>query len=196
MKASKATKSYALSGMLNSVIGLSALRSDDHERFVKDYQRAFLSALTRTHGRRKHYYSYTDEIIPDTAVESLLRERNSRAYGIMIGDALVGGVLIHTVGVARGKLDLLYVTPCAQGCGIGAEAWMTIKRLHPGIGVWEATAAFFERQNLHFLINCCGFYIVEYYNRRRPNPNASVFSPANAREEVFRLEKSMSDQDL
>lgn len=189
MQGNTLIKRGTIMGALHSIISLAPLKARQRERFIMDYQSAFMYAATKEFGRRDRYYKYTDDIIPGKSVNACLESQGAEVYRIMIGDAPIGGVVIHTAGETAGTLDLLFVTPCAQGCGIGSAAWEAVERHHPGVVIWETTAACFERQNLHFLVNCCGFHIVEYYNRRNPNPNASDLSPATAREEVFRFEK-------
>ncbi len=36
--------------------------------------------------------------------------------------------------------------------------------------VWETGTPYFERRNIHFYVNKCGFHIVEYYNEKHPDP--------------------------
>ena len=44
-------------------------------------------------------------------------------------------------------------------------------QLHPEVTVWETTTPYFEKRNIHFYVNRCGFHIVEYFNSRHPVPN-------------------------
>ena len=37
--------------------------------------------------------------------------------------------------------------------------------------MWETTTPYFEKRNIHFYVNRCGFHIVEYFNSRHPAPN-------------------------
>ena len=34
--------------------------------------------------------------------------------------------------------------------------------------MWETTTPYFEKRNIHFYVNRCGFHIVEYFNSRHP----------------------------
>ena len=37
--------------------------------------------------------------------------------------------------------------------------------------MWETTTPYFEKRNIHFYVNRCGFHIVEYFNSRYHAPN-------------------------
>lgn len=38
--------------------------------------------------------------------------------------------------------------------------------------VWEVVTPYFEKRNIHFYVNKCGFQIVEFYHMKHPDPNA------------------------
>ena len=50
-------------------------------------------------------------------------------------------------------------------------AWCEVERLHPEVKVWETVTPYFEKRNIHFYVNRCGFQIVEFYNSHHPDPN-------------------------
>lgn len=59
--------------------------------------------------------------------------------------------------------------------------------MYPQVRVWETVTPYFEKRNIHFYVNRCGFHIVEFYNAHHHDPNESeddVF-------EMFRFEKAM-----
>ena len=39
------------------------------------------------------------------------------------------------------------------------------------IKVWETVTPYFEKRNIHFYVNRCGFHIVEFYNSHHPDPH-------------------------
>ena len=82
----------------------------------------------------------------------------------------VGGVVIRVDG-ERGDLELLFVSPGDHSRGIGYAAWCAVERLHPEVTVWETVTPYFEKRNIHFYVNRCGFHIVEFYNSHHPDPN-------------------------
>ena len=49
-----------------------------------------------------------------------------------------------------------------QTKGIGFLIWNQIEKLYPETKVWETRTPYFEKRNIHFYVNKCGFHIVEY----------------------------------
>lgn len=89
-------------------------------------------------------------------------------------------------------LDLLFVLPEEHGKGIGYGAWQAVEALYPETKVWETCTPYFEKRNIHFYVNKCGFHIVEFYNKFNPDPNMPLedcddFGP----DEMFRFIKAM-----
>ena len=56
--------------------------------------------------------------------------------------------------------------------------------------VWELVTPCFEKRNIHFYVNKCGFHIVEYFNARHKDPDYPD-SEYEYRAEYFRFEKQM-----
>ncbi len=71
----------------------------------------------------------------------------------------------------RGDLDLLFVSPHIHSKGIGYAAWCAVEKLHPEVKVWETVTPYFEKRNIHFYVNRCGFHIVEFFNSHHHDPN-------------------------
>ena len=72
----------------------------------------------------------------------------------------------------RNELSLFYVNVDCHSKGIGAAAWRAIERHYPDTKIWETVTPYFEKRNLHFYINKCGFHAVEFYNPKHKDPNA------------------------
>ena len=70
-----------------------------------------------------------------------------------------------------GQLAFLYVKVGVQSKGIGQSIWKAIETMHPEIEVWETCTPYFDRRNIHFYINLCGFHAVEFFNEHHPDPN-------------------------
>ena len=70
-----------------------------------------------------------------------------------------------------GQLAFLYVKVGVQSKGIGQTIWKAIEKMHPEIEVWETCTPYFDRRNIHFYINRCGFHAVEFFNEHHPDPN-------------------------
>ena len=82
----------------------------------------------------------------------------------------VGGAII-TVNGNMGELAFLYVKVGVQSKGIGQAIWKAIETMHPEIEMWETCTPYFDRRNIHFYINRCGFHAVEFFNEHHPDPN-------------------------
>ena len=61
--------------------------------------------------------------------------------------------------------------------------------------MWETVTPYFEKRNIHFYVNRCGFHIVEFFNSHHTDPNDPdmVDSQGDGQfpEGMFRFEKRM-----
>lgn len=149
-------------------ITLVPLSQSDRERFIRDNQEAFNFGALEEFGRRDDHFEEDGEIISRKTIEKSID--SGKAYRIMQGDKKVGGVVIKVDG-EKGDLELLFVTPKAHSKGIGYAAWCAVKKMHPEVKLWETVTPYFEKRNIHFYVNRCGFHIVEFYNSHHPDPN-------------------------
>ena len=172
-------------------ITLVPLSPDDRERFITDNQEAFNFGALEEFGLRDDHFEEDGEIISRETIEQSID--GGEAYRIMHDGRPAGGVVIRVDG-ERGDLELLFVTPRAHGRGIGYAAWRAVERLHPEVKVWETVTPYFEKRNIHFYVNRCGFHIVEFYNSRHPDPNdpdAAERIDEQFPDGMFRFEKRM-----
>ena len=97
----------------------------------------------------------------------------TEAYEAMNADGQrVGGAIIVINHETRhNELAFLYVKVGVQGKGIGQAIWKAIEALHPETEVWETCTPYFDRRNIHFYINCCGFHAVEFFHAHHPDPH-------------------------
>ena len=173
---------------MNDII-LAPLKPDDRERFILDNQEAFNYGALEEFGLRDDHFEEEGEIISRETIEASVD--GGEAYRIMRDGLPVGGLVIKTDG-DRGSLDLLFVSPKAHSRGIGHAAWCAVEKLHPEVTVWETVTPYFEKRNIHFYVNRCGFHIVEFYNSRHPDPNdpdAGKEENAQFPDGMFRFEK-------
>ncbi|MDQ1254246.1 MAG: hypothetical protein QG646_3472, partial [Euryarchaeota archaeon] len=83
--------------------------------------------------------------------------------------------------------------------GIGSAAWQAIEAQYPETKVWELFTPYFEKRNIHFYVNKCGFHIVEFYHKFNPDPhqprvNEHQNNPRPSEEYgFFRFEKVMKN---
>ena len=172
-----------------SVITLAPLTEADREQFIKDNQEAFNFGALEEFGRRDDHFEEDDQIISRETIENSID--NGEAYRILCDGKPAGGMVVKVDG-GKGDLDLLFVSPKVHSKGIGYSAWCEMEKLHPEVKVWETVTPYFEKRNIHFYVNRCGFHIVEFYNSHHPDPNEPD-SCGNADEQfpdgMFRFEK-------
>ena len=151
-----------------SDIMLVPLDPEDREQFISDNQEAFNYGALEEFGRRDDHFEEEGEIISRETIQRSIEE--GEAYRIMQDGQAVGGVVIRVEG-DQGDLELLFVSPKVHSRGIGYAAWCAIEKLHPEVKVWETVTPYFEKRNIHFYVNRCGFHIVEFFNSHHPDPN-------------------------
>ncbi|NBI64701.1 N-acetyltransferase [Clostridiales bacterium] len=71
------------------------------------------------------------------------------------------------------SLVLFFVSPQYHGQGIGQAAWKAIECQYPETVVWNTVTPYFEKRNIHFYVNKCGFKITEFLNEHHPDPYLS-----------------------
>ena len=172
-------------------ITLIPLENNDREQFILDNQEAFNYGALEEFGHRDDHFEEDWQIISRETIEQSIE--NGEAYRIMQGDKKVGGVVIKVDG-EQGDLELLFVSPKVHSKGIGYAAWCAVEKLHPKVKVWETVTPYFEKRNIHFYVNRCGFHIVEFYNSHHPDPNDPDMAEQNDEQfpdGMFRFEKRM-----
>lgn len=146
-------------------VELKALKTSDKEAFITENQRAFLYGATEEFGSRDDHFESDGQIISRQTIEKSIAD--GVAYRIYADGKKVGGVVVALDG-NEGELELLFVTPEMHGKGIGQIAWREIEKLHDNVTEWTTYTPYFEKRNIHFYVNCCGFLITEFFNVRHP----------------------------
>lgn len=117
---------------------------------------------------RDNHFEEDEQIISRETIENSIAE--GEAYRIVVDGKIAGGLVLRVEGT-KGDLDLLFVSPKAHSKGIGYAAWCEVEKLYPQVTLWETVTPYFEKRNIHFYVNRCGFHIVEFYNSHHPGPN-------------------------
>ena len=63
--------------------------------------------------------------------------------------------------------------------------------LPAAIAVWETCTPYFDRRNIHFYVNVCGFHIVEFFNERHPAPDEAEDFIGDGSEGMFEFRKEI-----
>ena len=167
---------------------LEIAKESELDRFKKDLQEAFRISAEKEFGHK------LDEPIPsDSDIEESFRCQGAVIYHVLLKDKIVGGAIISiNEETQHNKLLLFFVNTGCHDKGVGTTAWRAIEKKHPKTKLWETATPYFEKRNIHFYINKCGFKIVEYYNKYHPDPNQTVSTITNEEDDdMFRFEKSM-----
>ena len=131
------------------------------------------------------------QVLPDEDFYQSLRAEGAEAYEAVDADGQrVGGAIITIDNSTHsGELAFLYVKVGVQSKGIGQSIWKAIEAMHPEVEVWETCTPYFDRRNIHFYINRCGFHAVEFFNEHHPDPNMP--EQFDQEDGLFKFEKRM-----
>ncbi len=158
------------------------------EQFKIDLQGAFKISAEKEFGHK------LEEPIPsDADIEESIKYPGAIVYQALENDKVVGGAIVSIDEENQhNKLLLFYIKSNCNDRGVGYEAWKAIEEKHPKTKLWETITPYFEKRNIHFYVNKCGFKIVEYYNKYHPDPNQKLVNISDKDdEEMFRFEKIM-----
>ena len=167
---------------------LKPLADEQLARFKADLREAFRLGAADSFGQ-------AHDVLPEEHIDQSLQAAGAAAWVAVEDDEILGGAVVTTDPAAgRSHLDFLYVRHGAQSRGLGQAIWSAIEALYPATRVWETVTPYFDRRNVHFYINRCGFHAVEFYNEHHPDPHAEQAPPGELRIpfEMLRFEKVMS----
>ena len=159
---------------------------------VRAVQEAFAPAVYETFGQRDY-----GPIPSDEEVWASFHAPGAVVYHIFHGQEATGGVVLRIDKVSgHNILELFFLSPNYHGRGLGLAAWRAVEALYPQTKVWETVTPYFEKRNIHFYVNKCGFHIVEFFNAHHVAPDLSVpvcrdGSPMPGMDEFFRFRKVM-----
>ena len=145
-------------------IELIPTREDERENFIRNIQAAFKKAVVEEYGDDGR------EVIPREYVIKSFDAAGAQILNIVRAGEIVGGAVVVIRPNNHNELALFYVNVEHIGEGIGSAAWQAIEARYPQTEVWETVTPYFEKRNLHFYINKCGFHAVEFFNPRHKDP--------------------------
>ena len=177
---------------IEQLVTLLPAMKEDLPVFKQELQEAFMKGL------QESFPGHDDptEMGPIPSEEDMqhsLYTPDAVIYHILLNGEKVGGVVLKiNTETHRNEVVFLYMKASAHGKGIGAQAWKVIEAAYPETKVWELYTPYFEKRNIHFYVNKCGFKIVEFHHRGNPGPNVGDEEPESDEEfEFFRFEKVM-----
>lgn len=181
--------------MKHTHVTLLPLTGEDREQFILDNQEAFKFGAVEEFGLRDDHCEEEGEIISRETIEQTLDLPTAEAYRIWLDGRKVGGLVLQIDRQTHhNHLDLLFVSPREHSRGIGYGAWQAVEALHPETEIWETCTPYFEKRNIHFYINKCGFQAAEFFCRWHKDPGEPEMSEEEAMggpDEMFRFIKRM-----
>lgn len=171
--------------MTDSPVTLAAVDPADLPDFKRALQAAFMLAVVDEFGP-------LDGPIPsDSDLDAAIAAPGAQTLHIVEDRRHVGGaVVVIDTATQHNRLDLFYVAVGQHGRGVGRRAWTAIEACFPDTRRWETATPYFEKRNIHFYVNVCGFHIVEFFNDRRTDlPRPASDDPVG--DEMFRFVKQM-----
>ncbi|MFP7208198.1 GNAT family N-acetyltransferase [Bacillus safensis] len=174
-------------------VTLAQANKEDFPSMKKELQKAFTAGVIDAFGDAQD-----GPIPPDAVIDESFYSNEHIVYHIMLNGEKAGGVVIKiNQETHHNSVDLLYISSSSHGRGIGQAAWKAIEAQYPETIVWEVVTPYFEKRNIHFYVNKCGFQIVEFYHLHHSDPNAPCEADqgneplASEEFEFFKFEKVM-----
>ncbi len=178
--------------MKHTKVTLVPLKKDDREQFILDNQESFKFGAMEEFGLLDDHDNDDGEIISRETIEKCIDDPSNETYRIVLDGTNVGGVILKIdKNTNHNHLEIFFTSPRVHSRGIGYGAWLEIEALHPETEVWETCTPYFDKRNLHFYINKCGFSAVEFFCMKNIDPNDPCDDPSEGPDEMFRFEKKM-----
>lgn len=176
---------------MNTNITLILVKEEELSEFERKMQEAFLVAVEENFGRQ-------EEPIPThQELEECRHDSGTVLFHLMQGSCKIGGVVLSiNTETQHNLLEFFFIAVEYQNRGLGQAAWRAVEETYPETKIWSTVTPYFEKRNIHFYVNRCGFHIVEFWNARHAAPD--MFSEAHRTEapvgedESFYFEKIMS----
>ena len=167
---------------------LKKIKSTEIELFQKKMVESFRLSVVERFGDAD-----AAPIPPEDDLSQSAQKHNTDLWAIMV-DGIPAGASVISKDEAAGKysLDLFFIFSEFINKRIGFQAWQLIEATYPEAKIWETHTPYFERRNIHFYVNKCGFKIVEFFNEahREEHDVQEEFKDINT-SGCFRFEKIM-----
>ena len=179
--------------MKQSLTLLKKLGPADLAAFKRAMQDAF------QYGYENEFGPTPETILPERDIDQSLNAPGAIAYVVCQEGTIAGGAVVKIDPETRhNQLELLFVSVGFQGRGVGQTIWNEIEARHPETVEWETFTPYFEKRNIHFYVNCCGFHIVEFYHPGHRLPDRKEGESCGGMSEeagnyFFRFVKTMKD---
>ena len=182
--------------MKHTKVTLVPLTEDDREQFVLDNQWAFKYGAMLEFGMRDDHIDGDGEIISRKTIIHCIDEPDNDTYRIVLDGKPVGGVVVKIDRQTHcNELELFFVHPDWHSKGVGYGAWQAVEAVYPDTKIWETCTPYFEKRNIHFYVNKCGFQIdrfwCEFFAPDHAMSDEDAHDPDEGPDEMFRFVKIM-----
>ena len=117
--------------------------------------------------------SLTEPIPSDAELAESFTAPGAEVLHVVHEGKSVGGAVVSTDhDGSHGNLEFFFLDGASQGSGVGFAAWQAIERRYSTVRVWETHTPYFEKRNIHFYVNKCGFHIVEFFTLDTQSPTS------------------------
>ncbi len=161
---------------MTPAISFESVREAELPTFAAMGRLAFAPALRAAHGAGT-------EVPWPSAEEDLrqFREPGIETFWLLAEGRRVGGAQVRVErGGRRNTLELFFLEPGREGHGLGSAAWRALEARWPEAD-WRLVTPVFERRNIHFYVNKCGFHITTFFHPRHPDPHKPPMRDAKGR---------------
>lgn len=153
-------------------------------------QQTFTDALVEQFG-----VSHSEPIPSDEDITTSFNAKGAVVSHIVYEQKRVGGVVLNiNTDSQYNSLDLFFIYPENHNKGLGLATWKAIEAAYPDTKVWTTVTPYFEKRNINFYVNKCGFHIVEFFNKHHLDGDSVVQDIDDSginEEDFFRFEKIM-----
>lgn len=141
------------------------VKKEELDKFTKDMADSFAVAT-------QVYNLPEDKIPPRQSVFDSFDDPHAEIFHILANKKKVGGaILLIDNETNHNKLDLFFLYAGNDNKGLGTLVWRAIELKYPNTKVWELYTPYFEKRNINFYVNKCGFHIVEFFNDHHKEPD-------------------------
>ena len=163
------------------------IEDSDKAEFKRKMQESFAIAIAEN-------FKNAPIVPSDAELEKTFNNPDCNVFCIYLNDEKVGGAVVRINNKTyRNSLELFFIYKGKHSAGLGLKAWKAIEKKYPETKIWETVTPYFEKRNINFYVNKCGFHIVEFCNKYHRNEKYK--SPPEddipGTEEFFRFEKVM-----
>ncbi|HIZ17115.1 MAG TPA: GNAT family N-acetyltransferase [Firmicutes bacterium] len=158
----------------------------DLKQYKKMAQEAFQKGFEDRFGKTNAV------VLPEKDIEKSLNAKGSAAYKAIVDGTMVGGAIVVIDEETQcNSLDFLFVKFGIQSKGIGKAIWFELEKLYPKTKIWKTCTPYFDKRNIHFYVNVCGFHIIEFFNEKHPMPDTPENFIGDGNEGMFKFIKQI-----